>query len=403
MLPKLALPGNSPGRTRVFVVLDTYLPGFKSGGPLRTIANMIDRLDKLSFFIFTRDRDVGSGMPFTEVSINAWNNIGNAKVFYSKRTGLGAIRRQILAAKPDLLYLNSFFSYTTIKVLLLRRAGLIPRLPAILAPRGECSPGGLRLKPFKKRVYLALAPPLLYRDLLWQASSDLEKSEIEQALGTGLRVRVATDLPPRKVSLPPQSKQPKRSGAATFVYLSRISEKKNLHFLLALLSRIKGEVELQIWGPVEDQKYWNRCEQLIRSLPDNIRTMVKGPVQHERVSEVLGQCHFFVLPTLSENFGHAILEAWMSGCPVLISDQTPWRGLRTANTGWDIALTQVELWCEALQDCVDMDTSTFARLSESSRQYAMTWISSSSIDRANYAIFEEALGKPLNLAAHVIW
>ena len=402
MLSELALPGNLAGRTRVFVVLDAYLPGFKSGGPLRTIANMVDRLDELSFFIFTRDRDVGSGRPFTDVNINAWNNVGNAKVFYSKGMGLAAIRRQILAAKPDLLYLNSFFSYSTIKVLLLRRGGLIPSLPTILAPRGECSPGGLRLKSFKKRLYLTLAARLLYRDLLWQASSDLERSEIEQALGIGLRVRVATDLPPREVSLPPQSKLPKRSGAATFVYLSRISEKKNLHFLLALLSRIKGEVELEVWGPVEDQKYWNRCEELIRSLPDNVRTVMKGPVQHERVSEVLGRCHFFVLPTLSENFGHAILEAWMSGCPVLISDQTPWRGLRTTNTGWDIALTQVQQWCEALQDCVDMDTATFAGLSESSRQFAMTWTSSSNIDRANYALFEEALGKPLNLAAHVI-
>ena len=45
-----------------------------------------------------------------------------------------------------------------------------------------------------------------------------------------------------------------------------------------------------------------------------------------------------ILPTLGENFGHVIVEAWTAGCPVLVSDRTPWRQLASHGVGWDVAL-----------------------------------------------------------------
>ena len=42
----------------ILVFLGNYLPGFKSGGPLRTIVNLVDNLsDEFEFLIITSDRD----------------------------------------------------------------------------------------------------------------------------------------------------------------------------------------------------------------------------------------------------------------------------------------------------------------------------------------------------------
>jgi glycosyltransferase involved in cell wall biosynthesis len=67
----------------------------------------------------------------------------------------------------------------------------------------------------------------------------------------------------------------------------------------------------------------------------------------------------FFLPTAGENFGHAIFEALSTGAPVLISDQTPWRGLAASMAGWDLPLTDRAPWVEAIE--------SFARLPEAQR------------------------------------
>ena len=61
-------------------------------------------------------------------------------------------------------------------------------------------------------------------------------------------------------------------------------------------------------------------------------------VPHAQLEKILLNNHLFVLPTEGENFGHAIFEALAVGRPVLISDQTPWKNLSSANAGWDLPL-----------------------------------------------------------------
>lgn len=61
----------------------------------------------------------------------------------------------------------------------LRRLGLLPLVPVILAPRGEFSPGALGLKAWKKRPYIELTRMIgLHRGITWQASSEREAGDI---------------------------------------------------------------------------------------------------------------------------------------------------------------------------------------------------------------------------------
>ena len=63
-----------------------------------------------------------------------------------------------------------------------------------------------------------------------------------------------------------------------------------------------------------------------------------GEVKHEKLHALLHEYDVMLLPTLGENFGHAIIEALDAGLPVVISDRTPWRNLEQAGVGADLPL-----------------------------------------------------------------
>ena len=96
----------------VLVLVRYYLPGDKSGGPVRTITNIVGHLgDDIEFRIVTSDRDALDHPPYSAVSVDSWNRVGKARVYYfspAKQTIRGLLK--LIEATPyDVLYLNSFF------------------------------------------------------------------------------------------------------------------------------------------------------------------------------------------------------------------------------------------------------------------------------------------------------
>ena len=58
----------------VVVLIEYYLPGFKSGGPLRTIDSIVKTChDDFNFKIITKDRDSGDLLPYHSVNLDDWN------------------------------------------------------------------------------------------------------------------------------------------------------------------------------------------------------------------------------------------------------------------------------------------------------------------------------------------
>lgn len=379
---------------KVLVILDYYLPGYKSGGPIRTIGNMVEALgDQFQFSIVTRDRDAGDKASYPGVMVGGWNELGRARVYYAAPGTLTLARLARLSAEvgPDVIYLNSFFSQTAIKMMLLRRLGRLPQAPTIMAPRGQFAQGALALKPAKKRAFLAVARAAgLTRGLIWQASSELEREEIARVAGAVGRIYVASNLTTiTRAGLggPPL----KRPGEARFVFLSRISPKKNLHFALACLGRLAGEVSLAIYGPASDPAYYQQCVAAIGGLPPNVRAQLHGPVPHQDVARTLAEGHFFLLPTMGENYGHAIVEAMLSGLPVVISDRTPWLGLAERQLGWDLPLEAENRWDEVLRVCVAMGEERYRPLSEAARHFAQEVAQAPQTVGATRALFRLAI------------
>lgn len=91
-----------------------YLPGFRSGGPTRTVANFVDHLsNEFDIRVICCDRDLGDDKPFSDLLSNKWNKVGNSKVYYisPKKINLFNISKILRETPHDILYLNSFFSY----------------------------------------------------------------------------------------------------------------------------------------------------------------------------------------------------------------------------------------------------------------------------------------------------
>jgi glycosyltransferase involved in cell wall biosynthesis len=381
-------------KPRIVILVEYYLPGFRAGGPVRSVSALVQQLhDAIDFFVITRDRDVGSNVPYPDIHRGEWTTTAGARVRYLMpheitATALVAAVRQ---GQPDAIYLNSLFAPMSVRLLFARRLGALKDIPILLAPRGELSPGALRLKAFKKHSFLRLSHWLgLHRDVVFHASTKRERGEIVQAIGARDTPRIARN-PVGDVSTNTTS-HAKQSGSARFVFLSRIAKKKNLHLAIERLATVNGSIELAIYGPVEpaDQMYWHECRSQIADMPSNVAVTYHGPVEHERVGLTLAAHDFFLFPTASENFGHVIVEALSAGCPIITSDQTPWLDLAKRGVGWDLPLDDVDAWRRVLQQCVDMNAEAHAVASLQAQSFANQIVSTDTLTE-NLRLFTSVL------------
>jgi glycosyltransferase involved in cell wall biosynthesis len=388
-------------RPRVVAFSDWYLPGSKGGGAVTALANLIELLgDEYDFYVITRNRDWGDVRPYQTVPSELWTGNGKAQMFYTARVTPGNLLRRIRETRPEVIYCNSFFSRFTIWTLLSRRLGLLGRVAVILAPRGEFFPSALKIKSGRKRIYWRIASMLgLWRGVIWQACSALEQEHTASVLqghgGSQATIVLSPDVPDLKLASAPGfgGGREKLPGAVRLVFLSRIGPQKNLFFLLDSLSALEGEIQLDLFGPVDDPSYWELCQRKIRELPGNIRVKYHGPVASNQVMEVFGAHHFQVLPTLSENFGYVILEALAAGCPVMTSDRTPWRDLEREGAGWDLPLEDRDGWIAALKSCVAMDQHEYEQMSRRARAFFERWVSTAPYREDAVKLFQVALAR----------
>jgi len=402
----------APAPIRILALLEHYLPAYKAGGPLRTVEHMVEQLgEPFSFRIVTCDRDWSDRTALPQVVPGKWSPVGSGEAIYlaPSQLGVAGLRAVIAGTEHDVLYLNSLFSpRLSILPLLLARAGAIPRRPVVLAPRGELHPGALEGRArtprapgaaarllgsrryLKKKAYIAVARALgLFRGVTWQASNETEADEIRRHVGRRARVVVAPDLTARPPESLPAPLAPKRAGELRAVFLSRIDPKKNLEGAIALLQGVRGTVHFDVYGPVLDERYGARCRAALDRLPPNVTARFHGAVPHDRVAEIFRAHELFVFPTHGENFGHVVLEALVAGCPVLVSDRTPWRGLVRYGAGWDLPLDDVEGMRAVLQRCVDMDEEEFRPWSAHAAHFGREASADERPVRWNRALFEQ--------------
>ena len=95
----------------ILIFLRHYLPGFQSGGPVRSVSNMVEELsDVYDFRIITSDRDYLAHTPYPN-SDKGWQVVGGAQVLClspAEQTWVN-ITRLAREVQADIIYINSLF------------------------------------------------------------------------------------------------------------------------------------------------------------------------------------------------------------------------------------------------------------------------------------------------------
>ena len=95
----------------IFCITDYFLPGSLGGGLITTLANMRKVMfGQATFYVFTRDRDLGSESEYAGLPKNQWVKDQYGQVFYAtpKNFGLRGLKIALLLGNFDIIYINSF-------------------------------------------------------------------------------------------------------------------------------------------------------------------------------------------------------------------------------------------------------------------------------------------------------
>lgn len=378
-------------KKKVLIFIDWYLPGFKAGGPIRSVFNIVKAFSKeFDFFIVTSDRDFGDEHPYPSIQIDQWVELDDSKVIYlsSKNQNRIEYKRIINEIDPEIVYFNSLFSSKfTIKPLQILKK-LNKEIKIILAPRGMLGKGALSIKPIKKSVFIKWARWTgLFKNVVWHASTIHEKLEIESNFGKRSAVKIAENLAMLPENISSRSNK-KEANKLSILFVSRISEKKNLKFLLSSIAEIarKKDVSLKVVGPIEDKQYFEDCEDYGKRNDLSIEFLDSMP--NENLSQVYLNSDVFCLPTLHENYGHVIIEAMSFGLPVIISKKTPWLNLEEKNVGFDLDLISSS-FAEKINLFLELNDESYSHMSANALKYASHVILNENNIEANRELFQK--------------
>lgn len=208
-------------------------------------------------------------------------------------------------------------------------------LSYVVSPHGMLEPWAFRNRRWKKLPYFHLIEKGMLRD----ASAVLVTSAMErdnvarlirhprvEVIPLGCRDATQPDYETARHSLGWNSSE------KIMLYLSRVDPKKGLDLLIDAMAQVRLQAtgwKLVIVGdgpPAYRQMLEERIKQLGESLPPIVWA---GPLWGAARWPYLQGADLFCLPTHSENFGIAVLEALGVGTPVLTTTQTPWVDLQS--------------------------------------------------------------------------
>jgi glycosyltransferase involved in cell wall biosynthesis len=351
-------------RPKILVAVDWFTPAYRAGGPIRSVANAVAALEnEFQFFIVCGAYDLEIDGKFTalEVETGPWTIHGKAQVKYLERADWTARnwRKIFNEVQPQTLYLNSMFSgpFSRLPLAVARKLARKRRktgstLRVVLAPRGMLDEGALAIKPLKKYAYLSLSRAIgRYDGLVWQASGPDEERSVHRHFPRA-HVLIAQNL-----SAQPPALDLREKTSEHYLSVGRIHPIKNQLFSAQILARrakkTGSQILYQLVGPVEDAAY---LRDVIACQGHHgkgvLQIEASGPIPPTAIPDLFPSVRALLAPSLNENFGHAIAESLSIGCPVLVSDQTPWTAEKLGGAGRQLPLEEKD-WDAALDWLAD--------------------------------------------------
>ena len=214
----------------------------------------------------------------------------------------------------DVLHVRAAFN---VPAALAVRAALKVGIPVAFQPQGTLDAWSLAYKSWRKRPWLRLVErPVLQRVAVIQVSTRMEADAVHG-------IHWLQDVPLRVIPpvIPaPDSTDPGLARVpGRILFASRLHPKKGLDILLSACARLPADAVLHIAGSGA-----RKDEAQLRAHAAQLglegRVVWLGQLDPAQLRRELACCSVFVLPSLSENFGMAVVEAAASGVPAVASD-----------------------------------------------------------------------------------
>jgi glycosyltransferase involved in cell wall biosynthesis len=227
----------------------------------------------------------------------------------------------------DLLHIHALFSYSSCAA---AHLAIKKGVPYIVRPLGVLNRWGMenRRKLLKRFSFRLIEQRILRNASAIHYTSRQEKSEAEQAGATTTPVVIPlgidlSDFESLPGPDPFYAQFPVASGRKTILFLSRLDAKKGLDLLLPAFAEIHGrhpEALLVIAGSGE-KSFVDQLHEMARRLAIDSHIVWAGFLNGQDKLAALAAASFFTLPSYSENFGLALVEALAAGLPCVVSDQ----------------------------------------------------------------------------------
>lgn len=325
-------------KKRILIFYDHFYPAYKAGGPVQSLVNLVKELHKdYNFFIVCKPHEMNETEKLNGIKINEWSNWEKkAEVMYWNYswTARAELKKIIAEVKPESIFINGLFSLY-FNILPLKYGIAYSKLHTgsrvVLSARGMLHPGALSQKPLKKKLFLLLFKFFgWHQQVQWHATDEQEIHYIRNEFGTSVNAETAGNFPNL---LPIASAPAKKENELAMGTVALISPMKNHLEIIKALQTIEAVITWHIYGPVKDAAYWQQCKELIQGLPSTIAVQYHGELPPAELASAMNEFQLFIMPSKSENFGHALLEAFSAGKPVITTDTTPFKDLQELKAG----------------------------------------------------------------------
>jgi glycosyltransferase involved in cell wall biosynthesis len=219
----------------------------------------------------------------------------------------------------DVVHTHGLFSFAPLAA---ARQARTARVPYVMRPAGVLDSWGLRNKSsrFKMTSIRLLEGPLLQSAAAVQFMTELER---ERAADLGLDMRSVVlptgfDFSDDMALEGPGLDAPEADGRPVILYLARIHPIKRVDNLLRAYAQLpqRASTVLAIAGDGEPSLV-EGLKHLAADLQLSTSVRWLGFTGGARKRQLLRQAAIFVLPSASENYGIALLEAMDAGLPVI--------------------------------------------------------------------------------------
>ena len=336
---------------KLLCVIPSYWPAFQCGGPITSVHALNRALVKkgVDVTVYTSSVGLDGRVPvYREV------NVDGIKVTYFRSAKFSSFmsstswRFSLQMTKAlknnmkvfDVVYIVEIWSYSTAVAAYYCRQY---SKPYIISPRGTLYPYTISKKAWKKWPYYKLVAK---RDLRGAAVIHYTTKDEAEKCHSFLGLKNQFIIIPHGLHLPEfdglptkgslRDHYPALKDKKVILFLSRINWKKGLDILskaYGKLARERKGVHLLIVGP-DEGGYEEKVRGWLREEGVLERVTFTGMLKGKEKLEAFAGSDLFVLPSYSENFGMAVIEAMACRLPVIISNQVGiYREVQNAGAG----------------------------------------------------------------------